>query len=99
MGNKMFLQKSTSNKYSNFIVKHNQSCSNKLTDTYYLDQKRVVFISLNGLYETFDKCPSIVLYSAICLMPLKRKWIYKPKKYINEMKQRDEAFNLFHNQN
>eukprot|EP01083_Nonionella_stella_P165932 553379_1 len=51
-----------------------------------LDLRRVVFVSLLGLYQTWRNCPSFLLYTAIFILPLKRKWIYKPSKYIDEMK-------------
>eukprot|EP01083_Nonionella_stella_P129206 391927_1 len=49
------------------------------------DQGRVVFISLIGLYQTWTKCPSAVLFSSIFMLPLKKKWIYSATKYKNEI--------------
>eukprot|EP01083_Nonionella_stella_P002531 7272_1 len=46
--------------------------------------KRVIFISLTGLAMTYRKCPPHVLYSALLIMPLKRKWIYS-SKYVTQL--------------
>eukprot|EP00484_Ammonia_sp_Unknown_P028377 CAMPEP_0197030028 /NCGR_PEP_ID=MMETSP1384-20130603/9343_1 /TAXON_ID=29189 /ORGANISM="Ammonia sp." /LENGTH=458 /DNA_ID=CAMNT_0042459303 /DNA_START=115 /DNA_END=1491 /DNA_ORIENTATION=+ len=43
--------------------------------------KRVVFVSLMGLYQSWRQCPSMILYSAVFLLPLKREWIYTAQKY------------------
>ena len=49
------------------------------------DQRRIVFVSLIGAYQTWQQCSSETLYSSIFLLPLKRKWIYDPFKYRNEI--------------
>eukprot|EP00484_Ammonia_sp_Unknown_P016977 CAMPEP_0197044122 /NCGR_PEP_ID=MMETSP1384-20130603/20230_1 /TAXON_ID=29189 /ORGANISM="Ammonia sp." /LENGTH=314 /DNA_ID=CAMNT_0042475519 /DNA_START=35 /DNA_END=979 /DNA_ORIENTATION=- len=53
--------------------------------TQQLDQRRLVFISLLGLFCTWKKCPPYLLYSALLIMPLKSKWIYRPRKYEQEI--------------
>eukprot|EP01083_Nonionella_stella_P172609 592948_1 len=40
--------------------------------------KRHVFVSVLGLYQTWKQCPSVVMYSALLILPLKTKWIYRP---------------------
>eukprot|EP01083_Nonionella_stella_P030074 82570_1 len=52
------------------------------------DPRRVVFVSVLGLYLTWKQCPPYMLYTALCVMPLKRQWIYSPSKY-----QHDEECN------
>eukprot|EP01083_Nonionella_stella_P021951 60725_1 len=49
------------------------------------DQRRLVFISCLGLYKTWSQCPAAMLYSAIFVLPLKRRWIYEPKRYQDEL--------------
>ena len=49
------------------------------------DQRRIVWISLLGLYNSWKQCPSVILYSSIFLLPLKQKWIYSPIKYQQEI--------------
>ena len=66
---------------TDFILKYNKFEENKIKDINLLDQRRVIFISLIGLYTTWKNCPSIILYSAIFLLPLNQKWIYNPTKY------------------
>eukprot|EP01083_Nonionella_stella_P233157 821819_1 len=71
-----------------FIIEYNKTnaMNNNKIDIKSLDQRRVVFISLIGLYQSWRECPSFVLYSAILLLPLKKEWLYNPVKYINEIK-------------
>eukprot|EP00485_Elphidium_margaritaceum_P005925 CAMPEP_0202695810 /NCGR_PEP_ID=MMETSP1385-20130828/9293_1 /ASSEMBLY_ACC=CAM_ASM_000861 /TAXON_ID=933848 /ORGANISM="Elphidium margaritaceum" /LENGTH=325 /DNA_ID=CAMNT_0049351887 /DNA_START=185 /DNA_END=1162 /DNA_ORIENTATION=+ len=49
------------------------------------DQRRLVFVSLIGLYTSWKKCPASVLSDAIFVLPLKRRWIYQPKKYKHQI--------------
>eukprot|EP01084_Bolivina_argentea_P241586 405523_1 len=42
-------------------------------------QKRVIFVSLMGLYQSWKSCPSTILYSSIFLLPLQKQWIYQKK--------------------
>eukprot|EP01084_Bolivina_argentea_P088994 160669_1 len=79
--------KTEKNDSDNFIIKHYQN--NKEIDASIniesFDQRRVVFVSLLGIYQSWQRVPSIVLYSSILLMPLKRKWIYNPSKHKQEL--------------
>eukprot|EP01084_Bolivina_argentea_P072101 130951_1 len=47
-------------------------------------QRRIVFVSALGLYETYLFCPASILYSAIFILPIKKKWIYYPEQCKNE---------------
>eukprot|EP01083_Nonionella_stella_P312622 1118863_1 len=38
--------------------------------------KRVVFISMVGLFQTYKKCPPHVLYASLLILPIKKEWIY-----------------------
>eukprot|EP01084_Bolivina_argentea_P249992 418673_1 len=49
------------------------------------DQRRVVFVSALGLYQTYLFCPAPILYSAIFILPIKKKWIYCPEQCKNEI--------------
>jgi hypothetical protein len=62
--------------------------------------KRAIFISLSGLFETWDQTPPFLLYSAIFILPLKEKWIYHPRRYKQELKDSDIAdLSIFQNKN
>eukprot|EP01084_Bolivina_argentea_P002771 5137_1 len=78
----------TCNQNDDFIINYNKTnmINNNKIDIKSLDQRRVVFISLLGIYQTWRECPSFVLYSAIFVLPLKRDWLYNPEKYVNEIK-------------
>ena len=85
---KKFIHKfNHSNNKSNhpFIKKLAQLNKNQITNLSSFDQRRIVFISLNGLYQTWKNCPLYILYTAILIMPLKREWIYEPYKYKQEL--------------
>eukprot|EP01084_Bolivina_argentea_P258694 436236_1 len=70
-----------------FIIKyhHLNVVNNNKTNIEPFDQRRVIFISIIGLYQSWRECPSFVLYSAIFLLPLRKQWIYDPAKYISEI--------------
>ena len=51
-----------------------------------IDRRRVVFISLSGLYKSYKQCPSHVLYTSLMILPLKRSWIYNPSRYAKQLK-------------
>lgn len=44
-------------------------------------RKRVIFVSLMGLYQSWKTVPSTILFSSIFLLPLKKEWIYSSEKY------------------
>ncbi len=87
MGNKKstpISDKAANNKITQqFIIKYcqNNKVNDSSVDITSLDRKRVIFISLIGAVQSWRKCPSFVLYSAIFLIPFKTKWIIKPEKY------------------
>mmetsp|Transcript_48908 Transcript_48908/g.81183 ORF Transcript_48908/g.81183 Transcript_48908/m.81183 type:complete len:272 (+) Transcript_48908:35-850(+) len=43
--------------------------------------RRVTFISVYGLFQTWRQCPPTSLYNAIFILPVKKKWIEAPFKY------------------
>eukprot|EP01083_Nonionella_stella_P006711 19443_1 len=47
--------------------------------------KRVIFISLIGLYQSYQQCPPHVLRSALLILPLKKEWIHSPSQYVTEL--------------
>ena len=49
------------------------------------DLRRMVFVSLIGLHRTYRKCPIHILFSAIFILPMQRKWIHHPYKYLEEL--------------
>jgi len=66
-------------------LKNYQSTNNNVKDSVLMDMRRVVFVSLNGLYNSWKKCPIHVLYTSILLLPLKKDWIYNPSKYKTQL--------------
>ena len=70
-----------------FIKKYlkNYHSTNNVPDSVLMDMRRVVFVSLKGLYKTWKKCPIHVLYTSILLLPLKRDWIRNPTKHKTEL--------------
>eukprot|EP01084_Bolivina_argentea_P224592 379733_1 len=82
-------KKNTGDSLDDFIVKYNQNNENKANsqiDIESLDIRRKVFISLIGLYRTWQNAPSFVLFSAIFILPLKKKYIYTPTQYVNQFR-------------
>ena len=81
------LCKARSCKLNNFVIKRlNIERKEEKLCNYLDDQRRLVFISLNGLYESWTDCPFAQMYSALLILPLKKEWIYSPKKYKKELK-------------
>eukprot|EP01083_Nonionella_stella_P153076 491326_1 len=52
-----------------------------------LDVKRLVFVSLRGLYESWRHVPSSLLYISIFILPLKQKWLYQPTELAHALQQ------------
>eukprot|EP01084_Bolivina_argentea_P124061 219848_1 len=80
----------TKEDHHDFISKYNHVNQQILTHTSLynnIDERRLVFISLNGLYQSWRICPSILMCSAILILPLKQKWIYHPSKHQHELTQ------------
>lgn len=48
--------------------------------------KRVVFVSLLGTYQTWEQAPAHVLYSAIVILPFKQDWLNQPSQHENDIK-------------
>lgn len=72
-------------KYQEFFMSYNRiyNISHKM-DISSLCSKRIVFISINGLFNTWRNIPPISLYNAIFILPLKQEWIQTPDKYKHE---------------
>eukprot|EP01083_Nonionella_stella_P011802 33484_1 len=68
-----------------FIIRHKNNENSNIIDANSLEQRRVVFISLIGLYETYKLCPAIILYSSLFVVSMNREWIYHPLKYRREL--------------
>eukprot|EP01084_Bolivina_argentea_P126909 224572_1 len=86
---KTILKKSNTNKLirnDDFIIVYSRNSQHmQQLDINSIDQKRIVFISLSGLFDTWRHCPPIKLFDAIFILPLKKKWLYYPSKYIKEI--------------
>eukprot|EP01084_Bolivina_argentea_P161543 281209_1 len=76
--------KKTRNQTEHFIIRLNRNQSQPLDLNNKCDLRRIVFVSLHGLFKTWKQCPSHILFSAIVVMPLRKDWIYKPSKYPNQ---------------
>mmetsp|Transcript_17541 Transcript_17541/g.28003 ORF Transcript_17541/g.28003 Transcript_17541/m.28003 type:complete len:279 (+) Transcript_17541:41-877(+) len=64
--------------------KHENGAAISIPESVITSQRRVVFVSFIGLYSTWSECPASVLYPAIFILPLKRRWIFEPTKYQQE---------------
>eukprot|EP01083_Nonionella_stella_P007733 22272_1 len=69
-----------------FIINHKK---NNIRNDVFLDpnfdQRRLVFIGLSGPYQSWTQCPSVMLYSALFVIPLKRSWVLDPSKYPKQL--------------
>jgi len=87
------------NSGDNFIIKfHKTYGGNQLDDIALSDKRRIVFVSLIGLFKSYKQCPSHILYTSLLVLPLKKKWIYNPNRYQKELQQQfkgmaDDIFN------
>eukprot|EP01083_Nonionella_stella_P037001 100910_1 len=54
------------------------------------DDRRLVFVSLVGLFQTYQNCPPHMLHSALFVLPIKRDWLY----HISHCTNRDECLLL-----
>eukprot|EP01084_Bolivina_argentea_P171852 297720_1 len=87
---KRLLSKARGNRDTDdFIISHHRLMQSKVSNgnmkTDALDQRRTVFVSLIGLYQTFSDCPSHILYSALLIIPLKREWIVHPSQHVDAL--------------
>ena len=64
----------------------NEEMEHKMSDDDRMDFRRLVFVSLNGLFNTWRSVPFHKLWTALVLVPLKREWIYYPSQYKNKLK-------------
>eukprot|EP01084_Bolivina_argentea_P004295 8172_1 len=67
-----------------FIIKFSATNNKTVNNEQLNDERRLVFVSLIGLYQTYQNCTPMQLYYALFIVPLKRKWIYEPNKYQQE---------------
>eukprot|EP01083_Nonionella_stella_P015572 43577_1 len=70
-----------------FIINyhHNNKMKESVLSADALDPRRLVFVSLVGFYQTWRRVPSVLLYSSLLMMPLKREWILHPSDHISEL--------------
>eukprot|EP01084_Bolivina_argentea_P241136 404892_1 len=96
MGNKTSTNKLKCSK-NDFMIKYFQN--NKQNDQHVvqsgLDDRRIVFVSLFGLCSTWKTVPSVALYTALIVLPLKSKWIQNPNKFYDSL---NSSFMDFMNQ-
>lgn len=83
----------------NFIIEFNKKYGhnklNKLNDTVLNDERRIVFVSLVGLFRSYKQCPSHVLFTCLLVLPLKKKWIYNPSRYQSELEAQFNGLDIF----
>eukprot|EP01084_Bolivina_argentea_P022357 41543_1 len=86
---------SRQNNPSEFICRFNQKYGNHVQiDSF--DPRRAVFVSLIELFKTWKLCPGFVLHTAICILPLRKQWIYKPSTFYEDNKNKIQIqFDLF----
>mmetsp|Transcript_47799 Transcript_47799/g.76610 ORF Transcript_47799/g.76610 Transcript_47799/m.76610 type:complete len:258 (+) Transcript_47799:85-858(+) len=80
MGSKISSNKKVNQKqYEEFLRKLNREQSaNGLDEDLELilaDPRRLVFVSLSGLFRSYKQTPMILLYPAIFVLPIKRAWL------------------------
>lgn len=82
-------KKSALNDNDSFIIQHSRNNKHNecKMDIDSLDPRRIVFVSLIGLYRSWRRCPSVTLLSSIFMMPLKREWVYNPSRNYEEIKR------------
>eukprot|EP01084_Bolivina_argentea_P144331 253253_1 len=74
--------KLTNKTYEEFFINHHKLYQlSNINDVSLLNPKRIVFLSIRDLYKSWKRCPSISLYNALIIMPLKLKWILSPDKH------------------
>eukprot|EP00485_Elphidium_margaritaceum_P013081 CAMPEP_0202708464 /NCGR_PEP_ID=MMETSP1385-20130828/20666_1 /ASSEMBLY_ACC=CAM_ASM_000861 /TAXON_ID=933848 /ORGANISM="Elphidium margaritaceum" /LENGTH=585 /DNA_ID=CAMNT_0049367439 /DNA_START=121 /DNA_END=1878 /DNA_ORIENTATION=+ len=70
-----------------FIAFHQKHHKQHTTDPSVYDtaiQHRVVFVSVIGLYASFRRIPTHILFSAIFIVKIKREWLYHPTLHAND---------------
>mmetsp|Transcript_43280 Transcript_43280/g.71513 ORF Transcript_43280/g.71513 Transcript_43280/m.71513 type:complete len:258 (+) Transcript_43280:45-818(+) len=67
------------NKYYVTLVKKYEASHLDVTESF--NPKRIVFISINGLYTTWKECPPTSLFNALFILPVGTDWIKSPFKY------------------
>eukprot|EP01084_Bolivina_argentea_P065823 120000_1 len=76
--------KTETSKNDDFIIKYSKKKIGSMPIEN-IDSRRVVFISLIGLYLTWKNMPIHSIYSCLILVPLKQQWLHDPKKYKKEI--------------
>ena len=65
-----------------------------IPDISLLDPRRVVFVSLLGLYRTWMNTPTFILYSCLIILPLKRSWLYETENNSNSSEGPKDSQNV-----
>eukprot|EP01083_Nonionella_stella_P033687 92192_1 len=70
-----------------FIMNHlkNNKQTDKSVDIDSLDNRRLVFVHLPGLYQSWRCVPSVLLYTSLMILPLKQEWIELPDQHVAEL--------------
>ena len=78
-----------------FFIEYHQQSQSRFNNLENVDlKKRVIFISLMGLYHSWRDCPSTVLLSSIFILPLRKQSIYQTNKKINNNDVEDEFIKM-----
>eukprot|EP01083_Nonionella_stella_P014844 41563_1 len=67
------------------LLKYLSSTINKYTQSSEQRQRRVIFVSLIGLFKTWREVPFKIMSPAIFMIPLRREWIYNPLEHLQEL--------------
>lgn len=71
------------------LIKEQQANGiNNDVDSLLSDQRRLVFVSLLGLFQTYRKCPMPLLHSSLFILPLEQQWVEHPAKHWQELDQK-----------
>ena len=72
--------------YLSTLNKNQLGCKIVDDDDDRMDFRRLVFVSLNGLFNTWRSVPFHKLWTALILVPFKREWIYHPSQHKDKLK-------------
>eukprot|EP01084_Bolivina_argentea_P272572 464127_1 len=85
MGNCNKQQASRPKNDETFIIEFSKNHNVNAQSPQAMCHKRVIFISLIGLYLSYQQCEPHVLYSALLILPLKKEWIHSPSQYAAQL--------------
>ena len=68
-----------------YIIEYAKQQNHKKVDDS-IRNRRIVFVSLIGLYQTWENVPAHILYTSIVILPFKQNWLNHPSQHQNDIK-------------